>query len=62
MDLAQSYTLSGAKGVMRGIALTRGSTEAEDGALILDEFEASGALWTRLLSVSLCKSSALSVS
>ena len=44
MDLAQSYTLSGAKGVMRGIALTRGSTEAEDGALILDEFDASGAL------------------
>ena len=55
MDLAQSYTLSGAKGVMRGIALTRGSTEAEDGALILDEFDASGALCTHqiLLSVSL---------
>ena len=55
VDLAQSYTLSGAKGVMRGIALTRGSMEAEDGALILDEFDASGALCTRriLLPVSL---------
>ena len=57
MDLAQSYTLSGAKGVMRGIALTRGSTEAEDGALILDEFDASGALAHQIRTLlSLCAS------
>jgi hypothetical protein len=43
VDLAESYTLSGGKAVGRGMALIRGKTEREDGVLVLDEFDASGA-------------------
>lgn len=43
IDLAESYTMSGASGVARGIALVRGASETQDGALILDEFDATEA-------------------
>eukprot|EP01049_Picozoa_sp_SAG25_P021588 SAG25_NODE_8099_length_440_cov_0.900293_1_plen_116_part_00 len=43
VDLGDSYTLSGARSVSRGVALIRGGTERQDGVLILDEFDAGEA-------------------